>query len=237
MNLLNSSQVHLEHLEVRECALDGVLVDGRGKKARNIYIRDLLVTRNLRDGLIVTWAIRDATVDTVNAHSNGRYGVYSDHSESDYSNIRASRNRLDGIFIRNVFQNSYRHLRTRNNGRHGIAVQGMVESTGSDWRSHNNGTWKSEKGAADIFFSANDELSYGINARLLLDGVIAGPSKRSTPGNALHAIRVEAPDADSQNYNAVQLSNVLLLGKASLPASSPGFRILSPLMPAAEKHE
>jgi len=237
VHLQNSSHIRIEHLEVSKCALDGVLIDGRGKKARIVYVQNLNTTHNLRDGLVLTWAVRDATVDTVIARHNGRYGVYSDHSESDYSNIRASRNRLDGIFVRNVFHNSYRHLRTRHNGRHGIAIQGMVESTGSDWRSHNNGAKSDPDAAADIFFSADSSLSYGISKRLLLEGVIAGPSKSSAPGKSSHALRVEPPGNNAENYDAVQLSNILLLGDVSLPASSAGFKVLSPLTPTATSND
>lgn len=222
----NTSYLRVEGMQIDGCALDGILIDGRGKKASHVWLSDLVLTRNIRDGLLLTWAMREATVRDITARHNGRYGVYSDHSNSMYSNVLAERNGSHGIFIRNVFNNSYHRLVARHNGRHGIAVQGMVESTGLDWRASNNGFRPKLGRAADIFFSADSSLSYGITADSTVIGVYAGPSKYSAPGKARLALWVEP--ASGTGYTRVSLESVRLSGPARLPeAGAPTVDLLA----------
>ncbi len=213
-----TSRIKIEGTTVSDCALDGILVSGRGKHTYHGVLRDLVVQRNLRNGLMVMWAMRNIRVESVIARGNRGNGVVSDHSESDYQNIRAMQNGADGIFIRNVFHNNYHNLYAANNGRHGIRVLGLVESSGRGWHAFNNGLRDKKGPAADIFFTS-EPLSYGITRDTQIEGVVAGDSTWTPAGNAQHALRIEPAGEGEKDYEDLSFSGVILKGTRSLPNS------------------
>ncbi len=217
ISLVKTHHVRLEDLRVRGCALDAVSLDGRGRIVRQHNISGLLLVDNLRDGLLVSWSIRDASISDIMALRNGRHGVYSDHSESTYRNIVVRNNDVDGLFIRNVFNNSYAQIKAGQNGRHGIAVQGLVDSTGSEWIALNNGRRSEMRPAADVFFSSSSELSYGISAHSVITNLLIGESQRSTKGEADYALWIQTPDVVDTAYDGLLLRDVLAKGPVKIP--------------------
>ncbi|MEM0954388.1 MAG: right-handed parallel beta-helix repeat-containing protein [Pseudomonadota bacterium] len=216
----NTSHLHIDGIRVSECALDGITVNGHGQHPQHHSLVDLVANNNFRDGLSVTWAVRRASIADISANWNNRHGVYSDHSESSYRNIRAEFNGGDGIYIRNVFNNVYYGLWARKNGRHGIAVRGMVESTGSEWLTANNGFIEKMAPGADLFFSGDATLSYGITARSAITGIFAGASQRSTRGQAAYALWIE-PAGDGQPvYPGLTLSHMVTDGDVLVPTDA-----------------
>jgi len=219
IELYRTRDVTIEGVTIRDCARDGILLSGRGQRTYDGLLRDLVLEDNLRHGLAVVWAMRNIRVDSILSRRNGGTGVYSDHSESDYHNIRASGNGVDGIFVRNVFHNNYENLFAINNGRHGIRVLGMVESSGRGWNAYNNGRRDSSGLAANVFFSS-EALSYGITRDTRIDGIMAGYSSWVESGQARYALYVQ-PSVDSRvDYIKLELSGVMLSGPLSVPASS-----------------
>ena len=217
----NTSYLSIEGVHVSGCALDGITVNGHGQHPQHHRLVDLIANNNYRDGLGITWAVRRAVVADISANWNNRHGVFSDHSESSYRNVRTEFNGGNGITIRNVFNNHYSGLWARKNGRHGISVKGMVESSGSDWLAANNGFIEKMAPGADLFFSADATLSYGITARSTITGVFAGASSRSTRGEAAYAIWIEPTQNTQAQYPDLLLRDVIADGPLNTP-SIPG---------------
>ena len=214
-----ASRVSIEGVTVNQCAMDGILLSGRGQRTYGAVLRDITVQGNLRNGLMVMWAMRNVRVDSVVARHNGKHGVVSDHSESEYNNIRATRNGSDGIFIRNVFHNGYHNLFATNNGRHGIRVLGLVESSGRGWHAFNNGRRRELGTAADVFFTS-EALSYGITRDTRIEGLLAGDSNWAPAGSAAHALLVEPARDEAEDYQNLGFRGAILKGSRSLPKST-----------------
>jgi hypothetical protein len=216
--------LRLENLEISDCGRDGIFLSGGGRHTRHVVIRDVRVNHNRRYGLVLSWAMRNVVVDSVSASNNGVDGVYSDHSESNYRNITATENGRDGIFIRNVFNNSYTDLLAFRNERHGIRVLGMCYSQGRNWNSYINGQRGRDGNDADIYFEALDNLSYGITSNARVDGINAGSNLHMLKLKTPYALYIEKALPAANSYQSLVLNDVRLEGKSQVP-TSPGIEL------------
>lgn len=218
LHLVRTSQLRLERLTVSHCPRDGAHISGRGRHTRHVVIQNSSFDSNRRNGLLLSWAMRNVVVDSVSARSNRVDGIYSDHSESNYRNISASLNGQDGIFIRNVFNNSYTDLTTFRNKRHGIRVVGLCYSSGANWVSHINGQASAPGISADIFFESDASMSYGITRATRIDGIRVGANPHMPKLKTPYALYVEPPRESAQEFSSVLLNDVLAEGSVYLPA-------------------
>lgn len=146
---------------------------------------------NGQDSIIVLWAMRDGSYDSVFASGNGRNGITFDHSEFKANSIVARDNRGSGIFLRNLFATSLSNLISTHNGKHGILVQGWASSVGTGWRSQAN-SQSSDGGFDEIHFTADGSLSYGVTRDSVLSGLVTEYfSDLGAPLRAPQGIRVE----------------------------------------------
>lgn len=196
LRLIRTAKAELRNVAVRNCRRDGARLSGNGVRTRGFLIDNLTAENNGADGLIVLWAMRDGRYANIFAEGNGRHGVTFDHSEFTATNVVARNNRASGVFLRNLFATTLNGITATHNGEHGILVQGWVVSTGNGWRAQSNG--KRERGTYDdIFFSADDSLSYGATRAVSLNGVVTGDfGELDDDANIRHGIRIEAGVGD-----------------------------------------
>ena len=207
--------VRIEGVEVRNFFGDGIRLTGRGRHTSRAFLDKISVIGNGRYGLNATWAMRQVQASNVLARQNGAIGVHIDHSEGQYINISADGNKGHGIYIRNVFGASYSNLSATRNGKVGIYVLGMVRSLGSNWAAHNNS--RAKKGdSSDIFFSARDDLSYGITDSTRIVGISAGSYPEYGPATEKHAVEFESTDPKRSHPNLRLSSLHVGAGKSAL---------------------
>lgn len=204
------NQLRITGVEVSDCSGDGIRISGGGSKTCLTFVSSVIAKGNRGSGVNIMWASRQVVVSDVATSDNGKFGVRSDHSEGSYSNIVADRNLDVGIFIRNIFGGSYVNLTASRNGGIGILVQGMVMSLGSNWSSHNNSASQPGK-YSEIFFTADDSLSYGRTADTAITNICAGNYREYGEATAKHAIEVEQLWKDQEaKYKNLKLSQMVL---------------------------
>ncbi|MFN3834533.1 MAG: right-handed parallel beta-helix repeat-containing protein [Glycocaulis sp.] len=170
---IRTADLHMERIGARRCRQTGIRVSGHGEITRGAVLEALTARDNAGHGIVIMWAARNTRYSNLYASGNGQTGIVIDHSEGSAVNLHADGNRLDGIFIRNVFAVTATNLVATRNGRHGIYVQGMVASAGSAWTAQGNS--RSEPGAHDeLHFTADGQLSYGMTRNSVIHGVVLG---------------------------------------------------------------
>ncbi len=165
--------LHMERLEALHCRQTGVRVSGHGEITRGAVLDSVTARDNIGHGIVVMWASRNARYTNLYATGNGESGIVIDHSEGSGVNLHADRNRVDGIYIRNVFGQTLTNLVSTRNGRHGIYVQGMVASAGSAWIAQGN-SFRAPGEHDEVHFNSDGTLSYGITRNSVIHGIVAG---------------------------------------------------------------
>ncbi|MCC5981207.1 MAG: right-handed parallel beta-helix repeat-containing protein [Oceanicaulis sp.] len=200
------TDLHMERIEARHCRETGVRVSGQGVITRGAVLESVTARDNPGHGIVIMWATRNARYSNLYATGNGQSGIVIDHSEGSAVNLHADGNRLDGIFIRNVFAVTATNLIATRNGRHGIHVQGMVASAGASWTAQGNS--QSEPGTHDeLHVTADDTLSYGITRNSVIHGVVLGA----------HINGVGEPAARHGLYIAPEITTLQVEGVAFEP--------------------